>query len=91
MINSAYIKAKKPRHDYNYTTLYIIRELSKRASGKHSKSAWWHNTKDVAAILETGISGIAVSTAIAVDFNSIKTFNELLSASSTADQRHTFE
>ncbi len=48
-------------------------------------------TEDVTAILETGISGIAVSTAITEDFNSIKTFNELLSASSTAEQRHTFE
>jgi len=47
-------------------------------------------TKDVTAILETGISGIAVSGAITRDFNSIRTFNELLSASSTAEQRHTF-
>ena len=48
-------------------------------------------TKDVTAILEAGISGIAVSTAITEDFNAIKTFNELLNASSTAEQRHTFE
>ena len=47
-------------------------------------------TKDVTAILETGISGIAVSAAITRDFNSIRTFNELLNASSTAEQRHTF-
>ena len=48
-------------------------------------------TKDVTAILETGISGIAVSEAITHDFNSIRTFNQLLNASSTAEQRHTFE
>jgi thiamine-phosphate pyrophosphorylase len=48
-------------------------------------------TDDVTAILETGISGIAVSTAITKDFNSIRTFNQLLNASSTAEQRHTFK
>ena len=48
-------------------------------------------TTDVAAILATGISGIAVSGAITRDFNSIKLFNELLRASSTEEQRYTFE
>ncbi len=48
-------------------------------------------TNDVTAILETGISGIAVSGAITRDFNSIKVFNQLLNASSTAEQRYTFE
>lgn len=48
-------------------------------------------TEDVTAILETGISGIAVSGAITHDFNTIKTFNQLLNASSTAEQRYTFE
>lgn len=48
-------------------------------------------TADVTAILETGISGIAVSGAITRDFNSIKVFNELLKASSTEEQRYTFE
>ncbi|MCZ4319003.1 thiamine phosphate synthase [Aequorivita viscosa] len=48
-------------------------------------------TADVTAILETGISGIAVSEAITRDFNTIKKFNELLNASSTAEQRYTFE
>jgi len=47
--------------------------------------------EDVTAILETGISGIAVSGAITQDFNTIRTFNQLLNASSTAEQRHTFE
>ena len=48
-------------------------------------------TEDVTDILKTGISGIAVSGAITRDFNTIKTFNELLQASSTAEQRHTFK
>src|SRR5690606_6818943 len=42
-------------------------------------------TDDVTAILETGISGIAVSGAITHDFNSLKVFNELLKASSTEE------
>lgn len=45
---------------------------------------------DVAAILKTGISGIAISGAITQDFNKIKIFNQLLKASSTAEQRYTF-
>ena len=48
-------------------------------------------TEDVTAILETGISGIAVSGAITRDFNSIKLFNEMLKATSTEEQRYTFE
>ena len=48
-------------------------------------------TKDVTAILEAGIPGIAVSEEITHDFNSIRTFNQLLSASSTDEQRHTFK
>ncbi|MEH6537743.1 MAG: thiamine phosphate synthase [Psychroserpens sp.] len=48
-------------------------------------------TEDVAAILETGISGIAVSGEITRDFNIVRTFNQLLNASSTAEQRHTFK
>ena len=48
-------------------------------------------TEDVTAILETGISGIAVSGEITRDFNSVRTFNQLLSASSTEEQRYTFE
>jgi len=47
-------------------------------------------TKDVTGILETGISGIAVSGEITRDFNTIRTFNQLLNASSTAEQRYTF-
>jgi len=45
---------------------------------------------DVKAILDTGISGIAVSGEVTKDFNKIKTFNQLLNASSTKEQRHTF-
>jgi len=48
-------------------------------------------TKDVTALLETGISGIAVSEAITRDFNTIRTFHELLKASTIAEQRYTFE
>jgi len=48
-------------------------------------------TEDVTAILNTGISGIAVSEAITRDFNTIRIFNELLKASSSAEQRYTFE
>lgn len=47
-------------------------------------------TADVTDILKTGISGVAVSEDITRDFNTIKTFNQLLNASSTAEQRHTF-
>ncbi len=48
-------------------------------------------TKDVTAILKAGISGIAVSDEITRDFNNIRIFNQLLNASSTAEQRYTFE
>ncbi|SDW92023.1 thiamine-phosphate diphosphorylase [Lutibacter oricola] len=48
-------------------------------------------TNNVSEILETGISGVAVSRAITKDFNSIRLFNELLNASSTKEQRYTFE
>jgi thiamine-phosphate pyrophosphorylase len=46
---------------------------------------------DVKSILATGISGICVDEAITADFNSIKTFHQLLHASSTQEMRHTFE
>jgi thiamine-phosphate pyrophosphorylase len=45
---------------------------------------------DVKAILETGISGIAVSDEITCNFDSIKLFHKLLRASSINEQRHTF-
>ncbi|MEX1382083.1 thiamine phosphate synthase [Lutibacter sp.] len=48
-------------------------------------------TEDVTAILETGISGIAVSEEITNNFNTIRIFNQLLKASSTEEQRYTFE
>jgi thiamine-phosphate pyrophosphorylase len=48
-------------------------------------------TEDVTALLESGIAGVAVSTEITRDFNKIRLFNQLLNASSTAEQRHTFE
>lgn len=48
-------------------------------------------TEDVTDILKTGISGIAVSGEITRNFNTIKTFNQLLKTSSTEEQRHTFK
>ena len=48
-------------------------------------------TEDVKDLLEIDISGIAVSDAITQNFDSIKVFNKLLDASSTKEQRHTFE
>ncbi|MAZ73005.1 MAG: thiamine phosphate synthase [Flavobacteriaceae bacterium] len=45
----------------------------------------------VPAILETGISGIAVSEEITLDFNRIRAFHTLLRASSTEEQRYTFK
>jgi len=48
-------------------------------------------TEDVTDLLETGISGIAVSGEITRDFNTLSTFNQLLNASSTEEQRYTFE
>ncbi|MEE9363517.1 MAG: thiamine phosphate synthase [Cellulophaga sp.] len=48
-------------------------------------------TNDVTDIIGTGISGIAVSGEITRDFNTISTFNKLLNASSTKEQRHTFK
>ncbi|MBU2929309.1 thiamine phosphate synthase [Winogradskyella psychrotolerans] len=48
-------------------------------------------TNDVTDILETGISGIAVSDAITENFDNIKTFNQLLKASATGEIRHTFK
>ena len=46
---------------------------------------------DVTQILETGISGLVVSDAITTDFNRIKEFHTLLSASATQEQRHSFK
>ncbi len=48
-------------------------------------------TADVPAILERGISGLAVSEAITRDFNTIRTFNKLLNASVIAEQRYDFQ
>ena len=47
-------------------------------------------TTDVKAILETGVSGVGVSEQITQDFNTIKIFNQLLTGSSTEEQRHSF-
>lgn len=47
--------------------------------------------EDVTAILNTGISGIAISGQITQDFDRIKQFNQLLNASSTQEQKFTFD
>ncbi|MCI2228524.1 thiamine phosphate synthase [Polaribacter sp. MSW13] len=47
-------------------------------------------TADVPLILACGISGVAVAQEITNDFNRIKTFNQLLKASATEEQRHSF-
>jgi len=48
-------------------------------------------TADVTDILKTGVSGLAVSEEITRNFDAIKTFNQLLNASSTEEQRYTFK
>ena len=45
---------------------------------------------DVKDILAAGISGIAVAEEITGDFNRIRTYNQLLNASVTEEQRHSF-
>ena len=47
--------------------------------------------KAVTRILETGISGVAVSDEITQDPNAIKAYSQLLNDSSTLEQRYTFE
>ncbi|MDB4292441.1 thiamine phosphate synthase [Maribacter sp.] len=46
---------------------------------------------DVPELLTAGISGLVVSEEITRNFDCIKTFNQLLNASSTAEQRYTFK
>lgn len=48
-------------------------------------------TEDVTELLASGVSGIAVSDEITNNFDAIKVFNQLLKASSSAEQRYTFE
>ena len=47
--------------------------------------------QEVKEILTTGISGLAVDEAITKNFNSIREFHRLLKASSTQEQRHSFQ
>lgn len=47
-------------------------------------------TEDIATILQTGVSGVAVSKAITTNFDNIKVFNQLLKASVVDEKRHTF-
>ncbi|MFD1293961.1 thiamine phosphate synthase [Lutibacter holmesii] len=48
-------------------------------------------TKNVLELLKAGVSGVSSSKEITSNFNSIQTFNQLLNASSTKEQRYTFE
>ncbi len=48
-------------------------------------------TEDVSDILETGVSGIAVGREITRNFNTIRTFNQLLTASSTEEKPYKFK
>ena len=48
-------------------------------------------TEDVIDLLEAGVSGLAISGEITRNFNSIKKLNQLLRASATQEQRHTFK
>lgn len=45
-------------------------------------------TNDVADILKTGVSGIAISGEITKDFNKIRTFHQLLQAGSSQEQKY---
>ena len=47
--------------------------------------------EDVSGILKTGISGVMISEDITRDFNRIKTYHDLLNASSTSEQRYDFK
>ena len=47
--------------------------------------------QEVKEMLTTGISGLAVDEAITKNFNSIREFHRLLKASSTQEQRHSFQ
>lgn len=47
--------------------------------------------EDVDPILEIGVNGLSIDHAITADFNRIKTFHQLLNASSTHEMRHSFE
>ena len=49
------------------------------------------NIQAIKQILEIGISGVAVSDEITQDSNAIKAYSQLLNASSTVEQRYTFE
>ncbi|WP_416441985.1 thiamine phosphate synthase [Leeuwenhoekiella sp. A16] len=48
-------------------------------------------TNEVSDLLKAGVSGIVLSSEITRDFNAIRSYNELLNASVTEEQRHTFE
>lgn len=46
---------------------------------------------DVTALLEAGVSGLSIDDVITANPNSIRTFHQLLNASSTQEMRHSFK
>ena len=48
-------------------------------------------TADVADLINAGVTGLAISEEITKNFDSIRSFHQLLNAASTQEQRHTFE
>ena len=48
-------------------------------------------TDEVKALLEAGVSGILLSDELTKDFNQVRSYNQLLNASVTQEQRHRFE
>ncbi|MGB3776503.1 MAG: thiamine phosphate synthase [Leeuwenhoekiella sp.] len=48
-------------------------------------------TDDIAPLLKAGVAGVVVDDPITTDFNSIRKINELLNASVTKEQRHSFK
>ena len=48
-------------------------------------------TADVADLINAGVTGLAISEEITKNFDSIRSFHQLLNAASTQEQQHTFE
>jgi thiamine-phosphate pyrophosphorylase len=48
-------------------------------------------TADVVDLINAGVAGLAISEEITKNFDSIRSFHQLLNAASTQEQRHTFE
>ncbi|MAW95300.1 MULTISPECIES: thiamine phosphate synthase [unclassified Leeuwenhoekiella] len=48
-------------------------------------------TADINELIDNGVSGILLSNELTTDFNQVRTYNQLLNASATEEQRHSFE